>query len=353
MIASPPSARSGSSRSARGLALVTVLWVLVLLSLIAASFTRTTRTEVNIARNLIENAKAEALADAGVHRAIYALLVNEEAPRFDKELDELLQRRPELQEMRSDRIAEQDPRGGWRRDGTIYFWPFQDTAVWISIQDEGGKIDLNASPDALLRGLLLSTQWEDLDGELAGLEVSEANALIDAIRDFADADDLTRLNGAEDRDYAAAGLPWDAKDGPFEAVEELQQVLGFSQLLYEAIRPALTVYNGKGDIDPAVAPREALMALPDIDEEDVDAHIEARSSEPEGAGPLLPLAEGFARRSRGTFLNIRAEAHDPSGAVFVREAVVEMTRSPQQPFAFRVWKTGTRSDLREGLVKEK
>ncbi len=63
-------------RGQRGLALVVVLWVLVLLSLIAASFTKTTRTEVNITRNLIDNAKAEALADAGVYRAIYASVAN-------------------------------------------------------------------------------------------------------------------------------------------------------------------------------------------------------------------------------------------------------------------------------------
>lgn len=37
-------------RGQRGLALVTVLWVLVLLSLIAASFTATTRTEVSRSR---------------------------------------------------------------------------------------------------------------------------------------------------------------------------------------------------------------------------------------------------------------------------------------------------------------
>ncbi len=56
--------------SQRRLALVTVLWVLMLLALIAASFTKTTRTEINLTRNLIENAKAEALADAGVYRAV-------------------------------------------------------------------------------------------------------------------------------------------------------------------------------------------------------------------------------------------------------------------------------------------
>ena len=46
----------------RGIALVMVLWVL--LALIAASFARTTRTEVKLARNITESAKAEALADA-------------------------------------------------------------------------------------------------------------------------------------------------------------------------------------------------------------------------------------------------------------------------------------------------
>ena len=66
--------RNQIKNSHRGLALVTVLWVLVLLALIAASFTLTTRTEVNITRNLIDNAQAEALADAGVYWAILGLL---------------------------------------------------------------------------------------------------------------------------------------------------------------------------------------------------------------------------------------------------------------------------------------
>ncbi len=39
-------------------------------------------------------------------------------------------------------------------------------------------------------------------------------------------------------------------------------------------------------------------------EADAFAHVEARSDESEAAGPLLPLAEGFAQRSKGRFLNI-------------------------------------------------
>ncbi len=76
------------AREHRGLALVTVLWVLMLLSLIAASFMRTTRTEINLTRNLIESAKAEVLADAGVYRAILGLLDSdpERAWRADRKI---------------------------------------------------------------------------------------------------------------------------------------------------------------------------------------------------------------------------------------------------------------------------
>ncbi len=84
MLRRPSDLRAGDRGPAgrRGLALVTVLWVLMLLALIAASFTKTTRLEINLTRNLIENAKAEALADAGVYRAIYAVLSNEASGFF-------------------------------------------------------------------------------------------------------------------------------------------------------------------------------------------------------------------------------------------------------------------------------
>ncbi len=94
-------------------------------------------------------------------------------------------------------------------------------------------------------------------------------------------------------------ISWEIRPRP---LSRLSRQLGTN--FYVATRLALTVYKQRGDIDPAVAPREVLMALPDINEVDVDAHVEARSDEPEGAGPLLLLVEGFARRSKGRFLNI-------------------------------------------------
>ena len=65
---------STERRRQRGIVLVIVLWVLALLGIVAASFQRDTRVETRVTRNLVENAKAEALADAGVQRAMLGLL---------------------------------------------------------------------------------------------------------------------------------------------------------------------------------------------------------------------------------------------------------------------------------------
>ena len=145
----------------------------MLLAVMAGTFTRTTRTETNLARNLLENAEAEALADAGVHLAAVKL----EQP-----------------------IVE----GGWSIDGRVHAVRLGDGEVRVSIADEGGKIDLNLASEDLLRALFRAAGLDDRDG----------TALAAAIADFRDPDHLHHLNGAEDPDYSAAGLTHDAKDGP-------------------------------------------------------------------------------------------------------------------------------------------
>ena len=298
----------------RGLALVTVLWVLMLLSLVAASFMATTRTEINLTRNLIENAKAEALADAGVYRAVYGL-------------------------------NENDPSNPWRVDGTVYAWVYGGGEIRVSVQDEGGKIDLNAASDELLRALLLTAEWAGPDGEVTDLDEAEADSLVDAIRDFIDEDDLRRLNGAEDEDYEAAGLSWDAKDAAFEAVEELQQVLGMTPAIYAAVSPALTVYSGMKAPHGATAPPQVEAALLG------GARTGMEDGEPEPPEtedieltdqPQILIDGPAIARSRVPVYAIHAEARLESGAIFVREVVVRVARDAVRPFAFHIWKRGNR-----------
>ncbi len=79
-----------------GIALVIVLWVIALLAVVAVSFTTATRSQANLVRNLVENAKAEALADAGLYRAILGLLepLSRQKKPVGSERERLLDRRP-------------------------------------------------------------------------------------------------------------------------------------------------------------------------------------------------------------------------------------------------------------------
>ena len=86
-----------------------------------------------------------------------------------------------------------------------------------------------------------------------------------------------------------------AKDAPFEAVEELQQVLGMTPAVYRWVAPALTVYSGRRGIDPRVAPREALLALQGIGPEEVESFLATRA---EGTPENLLGAEGHETTSR-------------------------------------------------------
>ena len=80
--------------------------------------------------------------------------------------------------------------------------------------------------------------------------------------DWRDEDGLTQpAGGAEDPDYAAAGLAWGAKDAPFETVAEVEQVLGMRPALFASAAPYLTVYSGSAMPDAASADGIVLQAM--------------------------------------------------------------------------------------------
>jgi len=311
-------------RGRRGIALVSVLWVLTLLALIAAAFLHTTRGEINLTYNLSENARAEALAEAGVQQAIYGLL-------------------------------DPDPVRAWRVDGTPYAWLYGGGQIRAAVQDEGGKIDLNRADPALLVALFAAL----------GVSRDDAEALGDAIVDFRDPDDLRHAHGAEDADYRREGLDWDAKDAPFEAVEELQQVIGVTAPLYRAAAPALTVHSRSRRPQEATAPALVAAALagvvgeagpgdepqpPDTESGGSEAAAtpldEARpGATPPGAElgvtPQALTGEAPPLRSRVRIFTVHAEAQTAGGAVFAREAVVQLTGGTP-PYRVLDWRQGER-----------
>jgi general secretion pathway protein K len=137
--------------NSRGIALVPVLWAVVLLSALAASFVSTARTTTTLAHNQLESAQASAIAEAGVFRTIAGLIVrsNARSPRGAQGDETAALADAEGNAMSADPAL-------WRMDGTVYSWRYADADLLISIQAEDGKIDLNAAPNDLLKALLVS-----------------------------------------------------------------------------------------------------------------------------------------------------------------------------------------------------
>jgi general secretion pathway protein K len=288
--------------SQRGVALVVVLWASILLTVVASSFIVERRTEAMIVVNSVSMSRAQAAADAGVSRAMFEAYRNDNSPDI------------------------------WRRDGTWHDWSFDGIPVRVEMRDESAKIDINTASDALLRGLFVS----------AGLNDEEANSLLDAVLDWRDADSLKRLHGAEEADYRAAGLSWRPANAPFQAIEELQLVLGMRPEVYRRIAPSITVFSRQAGVNPQLASRETLLAIPGLTPEVVDDYI-ARRDDARANGQPIPalLQAGAFAAGNSMVVSVLSEARLDDGTYFGREAIALLRPAPRKPVTFIAWREST------------
>jgi general secretion pathway protein K len=286
----------------RGIVLVIVLWIVALLSMMAASFAYFIRIETTVAARGSEQAQGRALAEAGVHYALMQLL--------------------------SPTVAEQ-----WPVDGSEREVEWGEGKVLVKVVKASGMIDLNKAKRELLEGVLAA----------GGVEEDALDSLLDAIEDWRDPNDETRLNGAERDDYLAAGYRFGPKNAPFESVEELLQVLGMTPAVYDRIASRLTVFSRQTGIDPALATADVLKSIPGVDPEEIDAYVaERRESFAQGLDAPPPPEGLEAYLSSGPELtyHIGAKAILKSGVSISVEAVVFLTRQPDRPFQLRMWREG-------------
>lgn len=219
-----------------GVAMIVVLWMIMVMMTLAASLLYATRTETSMVDYARRSAQARAVADAAAHYAVMQLFL----PNKDREL---------------------------KLGGTPLLWEYEGSKVEIRAVGENGLVDIGFASPPLIRLIL----------KQAGLDESAIERMLDTLEDFRDVDDLKRINGAEDADYDSAGLPFGAKDAPFERIEELQQVLGMTPPLYQALTRLLTVNSGGKGINPMLAPRQTLLLLAEGDAAKVDAYMQQRN----------------------------------------------------------------------------
>ena len=207
-----------------GFILIVVIWVLALLALFATGLASSTQTFIQTNRNDSELRRAEFLASAGVNIALL----------------DLINTKPDDGNSRIE-VGTSGHSCVLPEGEVLHLW----------IDDEAGKVDLNAASDPLLLALFM--------GFIADREA--ALRLVAAVADFRDADDQPRLNGAERAEYLAAGRAAGPKNAPFDAIAEMGNVLGISDELARKLRPHLTVHSGQDGIDPSHASTDLLDIL--------------------------------------------------------------------------------------------
>lgn len=285
----------------RGVALLIVVWVLALLIVLVVGFNGDARTDLLLARNHYESASARATADAGVALAIF-------------------------------RVIDPSPDTQWQADGRSHDLAYGTGRIRVSVQDEGGKVDINAAPPELLAGLLRTMGASD----------SDATGIAQSIVSWREA-------GAGDAALGSPAGPSLARrrqSTAFRARDELRLVPGVTRDLYDRIAPFITVYSAAPDIDPLTAPAEVLRSLPDVNPQQVESFIAERSriGPVPGALPSLSGVSGFLAHRALQAATITSEGKTASGTTFTREAVVSIAPDPAAPYTVLVWRQA-RHDL--------
>jgi general secretion pathway protein K len=183
----------------RGVALVVVLWIFIFLFVVAVDFSASVREEATAVHRFSDDTQGYYLALAGFEEGLYKFL---QPP--DRTIAQKNQSPADLVD------------GNWR-EGTLGSGVYR-----VRLVDEGGKININRVDEDDLRRIFTHL----------GVEEPRRSVLVDSILDWRDADDLHRISGAESDYYLSLSQPYTAKNGPFDAVEELLWVRGITRSLY-------------------------------------------------------------------------------------------------------------------------
>jgi len=276
----------------RGVALLLVLWACTLLAILLGGYAALARTEGLQARYQFAQTQAHYAAEAGIMRAFYGLQ------------DPVIPRR-------------------WIGDGRVYAFQYDDATIKVSAISEGGKVDLNSATPEVLQGLF----------QAAGMQPGQAQALAGNVVEWRGASLLPADASTRRAAYAAAGLGYGPRNGPFVSIEELQLVLGMTPAIYRVVAPDITIWSGNGSPDPNTAPPLALAAIPGMTSQQVSAIQAARLNNADD--PSMAL-------NSGTTHSIESEATLADGTHAVLRATmrVQAGQAGAQPYAVLRWQEG-------------
>lgn len=270
-----------------GIALVSVLWLLLLLSGLAATVAYVARVDALLARRVFDLARAQAAADAAIVNTISRLS------------DERPARRPPF--------------------GASESWEFDGIPITIRVNNEAGRIDVNTGNDELLLAFL----------QVHGVTQDAAGALVKQLRHWQGASTESfglAANGQRPPDSSTASRPI-----PLTTLGELNRVPGWRDQDLNCWINSLTVYSGQPDVAASDATPGALAAL-----HWMQAHRSDGPSSLVSAVPPRPLTD---RSVLDGVVRIHASA-TVSGVTTTSEWIGRLTGDIARPTLTMQWEHG-------------
>jgi general secretion pathway protein K len=245
-------------RKQKGIALISTVWIALFLAVSAAALSISARNQGAFVRGNADRLAARELAAAAAEIGLNEIIrsgTDNRAPRDGRPVSLALA-------------------GG--------------TAI-LRIQDEAGKIDINAAPIELLKPFFIAI------GKQTGLDAFAASSLAERIagKPAASADE------APDRMR-------------LQSIAALRSVEGVTEDFYRAVEPHATVYSAKPTVNPMTATRGVLSSMPGMDPGSVARLIAVREAGEQR--PAFEMAETFFSDAEEPVYSIIGEGLTASGA---------------------------------------
>jgi general secretion pathway protein K len=277
----------------RGAVLVTVLWLIALLSALAMAAAITFRGFAGVVVLDRDRVQAEALLTGGLEAAVQTVDILGDTP-----LDEL--------------------------ETTI---SLSTGSVHAHLSDEGGRIDIGKAPIEVLVSLF----------RYLGAPPATADTIAGAIDEWRKPLHANRSNAAvESPDESAKKTN---VDQPFTDIRQLARIPGIAPEWVGAIAPFATVF-GSETVNPLTAPAGVLAALPGVDASRVQAFLETRRRNPTdatGLTSMLGSAEQYLEVKTPPVVSVHLTATLANGFAQAARAVVVPAPEGNQPYRLLLW----------------
>lgn len=209
--------------------------------------------------------------------------------------------------------------------------------VAVTFISEAARIDVNLASPQLLANFF----------GVLGIQPQQAEQYAERIEGWTAKPKAASAFGAaqnnEEALYRAAGRSYSPRGGPFAHIDELSLVIDLPAALIERAKPFLTVYSGKSEIDVLDAAPEVTAAIPGMTPNLLNALAEARrtAADPQSVSRMLgalPL-QGVVSIEAGDTYRVQVRIRYDNGRQEASEVVI-LTGLPDKPYRVLSWRDG-------------